>query len=235
MFIYGLKSWRREDGFTLIEMIVSLAIFSFVVTIAVGSLIVLLSTNRMMQEEQSVMTNLSFALDAMTREIRTGSGYVCVGAALENGGVPGWGGGPPPRVFDSSLNQHDSIPVTRTRDCPGGGGPPINSLAFRGISFVEGGDSITGPGANRILYYFDDNENTIKRRVGNAPSETMLSSGLIVEDFRITVTGTDTLAGSNNNNVVQPTVTISIRAREERNNNKEYQLHTTVTQRILDL
>src|SRR6056297_849303 len=68
---------QTTAGFTLIEMIVSLALFSVVVTISVGALLVLIASNRQLQDEQAVLTNLSFALDSMTREIRTGSAYVC--------------------------------------------------------------------------------------------------------------------------------------------------------------
>ena len=67
---------RTTGGFTLIEMIVSLTLFSAVITIAVGAFLVLLAANKQLQEEQAVLTNLSFALDSMTREIITGTGYV---------------------------------------------------------------------------------------------------------------------------------------------------------------
>ena len=64
-------------GFTLVELLVSLTLFTAVITIAVGSLLVLIDANAKAQNMQEVMTNLTFALDSMTREIRTGSGYFC--------------------------------------------------------------------------------------------------------------------------------------------------------------
>ena len=70
------KSQNQNLGFTLVEMIVS-RYFSIVVTTAVGAMLVLISTNQQLQSEQNVMTNLSFALDTMTREIRTGYNYYC--------------------------------------------------------------------------------------------------------------------------------------------------------------
>jgi len=71
---------QDQRGFSLIEVLVSLSIFTVVMTISVGVLMVLIDANARAQNIQSVMTNVSFALDSMTREIRTGSDYYC-GAA----------------------------------------------------------------------------------------------------------------------------------------------------------
>jgi prepilin-type N-terminal cleavage/methylation domain-containing protein len=64
-------------GFSLIEVLVSLSIFTIVVTISVGALMSIISANAKEQNAQSVMTNVTFALDSMTREIRTGTDYYC--------------------------------------------------------------------------------------------------------------------------------------------------------------
>ena len=74
-------------GFSLIEVLVSLSIFAVVMTIAVGSLMVLITSNSKAQNTQAIMTNMSYALDSMTREIRTGSDYYCdVAGSLPNDG-----------------------------------------------------------------------------------------------------------------------------------------------------
>jgi len=73
----SLQIQQKNKGFTLIEMLVALSLFTIVMTIVVGSLLVLIDGNRQLQGEQSVMTNLSFAMDSMTREIRTGKNYYC--------------------------------------------------------------------------------------------------------------------------------------------------------------
>lgn len=64
-------------GFSLIEVLVSLAVFAVVVTISVGTLVVLINANAKVQNMQTAMTNLTFALDSITREIRTGTIYHC--------------------------------------------------------------------------------------------------------------------------------------------------------------
>lgn len=71
-----------KRGFTLIELLVSVMIFSVVMLIAVGSLFSMLDANRKAQALKSSINNLSFALDAMSRQIRSGSSYHCGTGAL---------------------------------------------------------------------------------------------------------------------------------------------------------
>lgn len=64
-------------GFTLIEMLVSVAIFSIVMTMALGALLALSVADRKAETLKSGIDNLTFALDSMSRAIRTGSNYDC--------------------------------------------------------------------------------------------------------------------------------------------------------------
>ena len=66
---------RSSRGFTLIEMIVAVALFSIVMLVSVGALLSLVAANRKAQALQSVMNNLNIALDGMVRSIRMGSDY----------------------------------------------------------------------------------------------------------------------------------------------------------------
>lgn len=74
----------RAAGFTLIEILVALTIFTIVVTISVGSLMELLSANSKVQSIQQAVSNVSFALDDMARNIRTGSNYQCPATDFSN-------------------------------------------------------------------------------------------------------------------------------------------------------
>lgn len=192
----------QNRGFTLIEMIVSLGIFSIVVTTAVGAMLILISTNQQLQSQQNVMTNLSFALDTMTREIRTGHNYYCVNSNLIRG------------------DTHEEL-GSLVRDCPNGN---------RGVSFFEGGNSLTRTIGSRVLYYYDRDEESLYRRLGNQPAQSIISSGLAITDAQFYVTGTATT-----NDRVQPTVTIFLAAQDRNDDSKTYYLQTTVTQRILDI
>ena len=69
--------YQRQKGFTLIEMIVSLGIFSIVAVVALGALIKIISANKKAQTLQSAMTNQNYALESMSREMRMGTNFIC--------------------------------------------------------------------------------------------------------------------------------------------------------------
>ena len=71
------KSLNINRGFTLVEMMVSVAIFSIVMVIALGSLLAMSESDRKAQTLKSVINNLNFSLDSMSRSIRTGAVYHC--------------------------------------------------------------------------------------------------------------------------------------------------------------
>lgn len=210
---------KYQSGFTLIEMIVSLAVFTTVIGISVGSLLILIGSNRQLQTEQTVMTNLSFALDSMTREIRTGVHYYCESSPNTNGAN---------NIFNPANNL-DTILGETVNDCTNG---RAGNQSLHGIAFSEGGDSITG-GEDRILYYHDADDGKIYRRVGDGPAQSIVSSGIYVTDVDFYVTGSEPLS---NNEKTQSMVTIFIEARDINDpTNKAYKIQTTVTQRTLDI
>lgn len=75
-------------GFTLIEMIVAVGLFSVVMVISITTLLSLIDANRKAQALQSVMNNLNIALDGMVRSIREGSNYRCGSANPGNPDCP---------------------------------------------------------------------------------------------------------------------------------------------------
>ncbi len=77
----SLTTFASESGkgFTLVEMIVSVALFAIVMTVAVGALLSLTAANKKAQAIQSVMNNLNITLDSMVRNIRMGTDFQCGG------------------------------------------------------------------------------------------------------------------------------------------------------------
>lgn len=71
------SSPSRARGFTLVEIVVSLAIFSIVAVVALGALLKIVNSNQKAQAIQSSISNLNFALDTMSRELRVGTDYYC--------------------------------------------------------------------------------------------------------------------------------------------------------------
>lgn len=62
----------QKKGFTLIELLVSIGLFSVVLTIALGSMMTVSDSNKKARTLMSVMNNLNFAVDSMTRSFKTG-------------------------------------------------------------------------------------------------------------------------------------------------------------------
>lgn len=73
----GRTRTLASSGFTLVELMVSLTIFSIVMLVSVGTLLIIIDVNAKAQALYTATTNLSFALDNMTREIRMGYNYYC--------------------------------------------------------------------------------------------------------------------------------------------------------------
>jgi prepilin-type N-terminal cleavage/methylation domain-containing protein len=95
-----IKSNKSQSkGFSLIELMVSLSVFAIVMVVSTSTLLSYIDANAKAQALYSATTNLSFALDSMTREIRTGYHYYC---KLDNNPQPG-----------------DNLPANdKTGDCP---------------------------------------------------------------------------------------------------------------------
>lgn len=69
------KAVRREAGYTLIELIVAIGLFATIMLLASGAYFMMINLNRHAQSIATGIDNLSFALETMTRDIRTGTNY----------------------------------------------------------------------------------------------------------------------------------------------------------------
>ena len=68
---------NKKTGFTLIEMMVAVFVFSVVMTLATGAIFSIINAYKTSQALKSVMDNLNSALDSMSRDIRYGTVYHC--------------------------------------------------------------------------------------------------------------------------------------------------------------
>lgn len=103
---------KDPRGFTLVEMMVAVAIFAIVMTVALGALLSMSESDRKAQTLKSVINNLNFSLDSMSRSIRTGQYYHC----------------------DATQGT-----LTATRDCDGQSVAAASSFAFQP---AQGGTTI---------------------------------------------------------------------------------------------
>lgn len=108
-------TYKKGGGFSLIELMVSLSVFAIVMVVSTGTLITLIDANAKAQALNSAMTNLSFALDSITREIRMGYHYSC----KDTDNSPGEALGAITTTTDCSSISNpsgDFIAFTRERD-----------------------------------------------------------------------------------------------------------------------
>ena len=71
------KMVENNNGFTLIELMAAISIFSVVMLISMGSILSVFDANRKSQSLRSVMDNFNFTMESMTRTIRFGRNYHC--------------------------------------------------------------------------------------------------------------------------------------------------------------
>jgi len=64
---------QNKKGFSLIELIVSVALFTVILTASLGSLIVIIDVNRQTKAIKLVVNNLNLAMEGMSRDLRVGS------------------------------------------------------------------------------------------------------------------------------------------------------------------
>ena len=69
------KKYNRESGLTLIELIVALGIFGLVVTMVVSIFVIALVSQRRIISLRNIEDNARFALESMSREVRTGKNF----------------------------------------------------------------------------------------------------------------------------------------------------------------
>jgi prepilin-type N-terminal cleavage/methylation domain-containing protein len=74
----GSRARKTTFGFTLIEMMVAVSIFAIVVMISMTAILSVVDSNKKAQSLKSVMNNLNFALETMTRSIKTGENLVVI-------------------------------------------------------------------------------------------------------------------------------------------------------------
>ena len=71
-----MHSHTSQSGFTLLEMIAALGVFSVVIVIFSSTFLNLLNAEGKAQIASNFQDNLRFTLEVMAKEVRTGTGYV---------------------------------------------------------------------------------------------------------------------------------------------------------------
>ncbi len=205
--IQNKKMRDMQSGFSLVELMVSLTIFSIVMTVSIGTLLVLIDANAKAQALYSSMTNMSYVMDSITRNIRTGYDHYC---------------GP----ISASQSQENTARFTPgSNDCTNGG---VESIAFtRESDDIRIGYRLKN---NRI-------EQNVATDVNNTRTKgwvAVTADDVRVDSFEFKVVGTDDAV--NDGDSTQPRISLFIDGKVNNGleTDTDFSLQTTVTGRILD-
>ena len=73
----NLNIKNKNSGFTLVEMMVAIAVFSIVMVMAMGALLNVIESNNKAQSIKTAVDNISFALEGISKDMRMGTEYSC--------------------------------------------------------------------------------------------------------------------------------------------------------------
>jgi type II secretory pathway pseudopilin PulG len=75
--VFYRNKYKKNNGYLLIELIVSIGLFLTVVGIAIGSVVSLMDSSRRLRANKDIMDNLNLTIDNMARTIRFSDSYHC--------------------------------------------------------------------------------------------------------------------------------------------------------------
>lgn len=106
MYTFFTKQKNKESGFTLVELLVALTLFTFIMLACVTSLYAVNNAARKVNAIRGVLDNLNFAMESMSRTLRTSTTLVCDGTYNPEGftnNCPFEGGDPSSRISAHST------------------------------------------------------------------------------------------------------------------------------------
>ncbi len=214
----------KQKGFTLVEMIVSIAIFTIVAVIAVGALLKIVDANKKAQSLKTTINNVNFLFEAISREMRVGSRYRC---------APSFPSALPaqeltPTACDLSFAPNStwlnwSLAFHSSKTYPKAGGGTCNLVHIYHFSFILVDGTRTLESINKHIQPNCENWSTDQWSPGR-----VTSSDIIFTHARLKV---DTDSG-----VGQPKVFLRMKGYSgtKERNQTPFDIQTTISQRIDD-
>ncbi|MFA6006820.1 MAG: type II secretion system protein [Candidatus Paceibacterota bacterium] len=216
---YKLKTAR---GFTLVEVLVSSAIITVVMLVAIGAIITIQDASRKAQAVRAIIDNLHGAVENMSRKIRTGNTYYC-GDATSN--LPYF----QTRPCDSSgfatamsfmatddVSTGEGVPTIYRMECS----PALNGENIEPVSTT----GMCREGQKGTIMYYKDNTNGR----GFSGFEPLTDPKIDVKSLRFYVHNAEGVNG-------YPSVLITINGTikiERININTPFNIETTISQYI---
>jgi prepilin-type N-terminal cleavage/methylation domain-containing protein len=242
MSVFKTITMNQFRGFTLVELLVSSAIFSAVLVIAVGSLFTAQTVNTRLQETQVILDSVNLATEVLSRDLRYGSEFHCDTVAPSKDGA-----------IDIPVNgQGTSRDFSLRTGCgyiPGystGGGVVV----FKPVGALKG---TTNASLDRIVYKKITNTLPSGRIVGAVVRQEfpygspvreyqITASDVDVTSFTMYVKGANSTVGVYDTDSVtdndQPTITLSLSGMtipgDPRTEPVKFDISTSVSPRGLD-
>ncbi len=202
---------NTSKGFTLIELIVVMAVFLFIIGTALAIFISIVSHQRIILAQQELLRQASYAIEYMTKGLRMAGkdlGNTCLGSEpyCANSDCTG---------YNYALTRYDS-----------------SEQIYRGIKFINQSDN------NACQEFFLDNsdpQNPILKEIKKyQQSEIDNPVPLTSTNLKINSIGFN-IVGAEGDSLVQPRVTISLDIKAQGDENQpSTKVQTTVSQRDLN-
>ena len=71
------NKFKNKKGFTLVEMLIAISLFIVVTFFSIGSLLSIFDASKRARDSKTVVDNLNFAIEDMTRVVRFGGSHYC--------------------------------------------------------------------------------------------------------------------------------------------------------------
>lgn len=170
-----ISNSRRQNGFTLIELMVASSVFAIIMLILIGALLTTFGLAKNSRAMRLAMDNVNYAMESMTRSIRMGTNYTCV----QSGSEINLDGEPEPQDCSNGGSFISFIPQ---------GGTNHSRVGYQVTSFAKDG---VFPTENQG----DQHSEFTLRRYDNTNSNTsgvpIVSSSVNIEKLNFIVNGSD--------------------------------------------
>lgn len=207
-----MKIFNTNRGFTLVEAMIAVGLFSVIMTIGIGAILAVNSTHKKTQSMRVAIDSLSFLMEDMARSMRLGDYFVCK---------------------QSTLDPIGDIDVGNPQNNVDGEG--CKSISFEPYWQTQ----ISNPD-NQIVYFIGEDGNgngTIFKKDETMTDWNLPMKAVTPSDIDIDIDRSGfTVTGSANGDGVQPRITIVLVGTVTLAGiPTEFNMQTTVSQRLLDI
>lgn len=169
-----------SSGFSLVEMLVSIGIFSLVMIVSVAAVVSMVNTNRYARAAKNVADNLAFAMESMSRNIKIGSSYNCGGWSGSSGTNDGTCGSISFKDFRNGTIRAYRLSNGAVEQSFGGQSGPITAseIVVENLTFTVTGSSNTDLVEPRVRINLKAYSEVGKSKVYYALQTTVSQRGL---------------------------------------------------------